>query len=61
MEGLTIGAGMSDNEEATGVTIDETTMYATYATGGFTIGVQASDRDHETAGSDAESNTHIYI
>jgi len=55
MEGLTIGAGMSDNEEATGVTIDETTMYATYATGGFTVGIQASDKDITTAGSDQES------
>ena len=55
MEGLTIGAGVSDNEEAESVTVDETTIYATYATGGFTIGVQSSDRDHTTAGSDLES------
>ena len=55
MEGLTIGAGVSDNTEAESVTVDEQTIYATYATGGFTIGVQASDRDHTTAGSDAES------
>ena len=55
MEGLTIGAGMSDNTEAESVTVDETTIYATYATGGFTIGVQSSDRDHTTAGSDLES------
>ena len=55
MEGLTIGAGVSDNEEGESVTVDETTIYATYATGGFTIGVQSSDRDHTTAGSDLES------
>ena len=55
MEGLTIGAGVSDNEEASGVTVDETTMYATYATGGFTVGVQSSDLDDTTANSDQES------
>jgi len=55
VEGLTIGAGVSDNEEGSAVTVDETTIYATYATGGFTIGVQSSDRDHTTAGSDLES------
>ena len=55
MDGLTLGLGVSDNTEAESTDVDETTMYATYATGGFTFGIQASDRDHTTAGSDLES------
>ena len=55
MDGLTIGAGVSDNTEAESTDVEETTIYATYATGGFTVGVQSSDRDHTTAGSDLES------
>ena len=55
MGGLTIGAGISNNTTAESVDTDETTAYLTYATGGFTIGVQSSDRDHTTAGSDLES------
>ena len=30
-------------------------MYATYAVGAFTVGVQSSDLDHTTANSDQES------
>ncbi len=55
MDGLELGLGVSDNTEAESTDVDETTMYATYATGGITIGVQASDRDITTAGSDTES------
>ncbi len=57
IDGLTIGLAASDNTTNSGGNIDEdeTTMYATYATGGFTFGVQASDRDHTTAQSDQES------
>jgi outer membrane protein OmpU len=55
MDGLELGIGVSDNTEAESTDVDETTMYATYATGGITIGVQASDRDITTAGSDTDS------
>ena len=55
MEGLTIGLGLSNNTTAEAVDTDETTMYATYATGGITIGAQVSDLDITTAGSDQES------
>ena len=55
VDGLTIGAAMSNNTIATSVDSDENTMYATYATGGFTFGIQSSDLDHTTANSDQES------
>ena len=55
IDGLTIGIASSDNEVGQDLDSDETTYYATYATGGFTIGAQASDLDHTTAGSDQES------
>ena len=55
MEGLTIGAGISNNTSAESVDTDESTVYLTYATGGFTVGVQSSDYDITTSGSDQES------
>jgi outer membrane protein OmpU len=55
MDGLTLGIASSNNTIGANVDSDETTMYATYATGGFTLGVQASDLDHTTATSDQES------
>ena len=54
IDGLTVGAAMSNNTVGTNMDSDESTMYATYATGGFTVGVQTSDLDHTTAGSDQE-------
>ena len=55
VDGLTIGAAVSNNTIGAAIDSDENTMYATYATGGFTLGVQASDLDHTTANSDQES------
>jgi len=55
LDGLTVGAAMSNNTIGTNIDSDESTMYATYATGGFTVGVQSSDLDHTTANSDQES------
>ena len=55
IDGLTVGIGMSDNSIGNNIDSDESTMFATYATGGFTLGVQSSDLDHTTAGSDQES------
>jgi len=55
IEGLSLGLAMSNNTIGANIDSDETTMYATYATGGFTVGLQSSDLDHTTATSDQES------
>ena len=55
IDGLTVGAAISNNTIGTNLDSDESTFYATYATGGFTFGMQASDLDHTTANSDQES------
>ena len=55
IDGLTVGAAISNNTIGTNLDSDESTMYATYATGGFTFGIQSSDLDHTTANSDQES------
>ena len=54
VEGLTVGAAMSNQEIAT-KDVDKSTMYVKYAVGGFTLGVQIADLDHETASSSQES------
>ena len=57
VDGLTIGLASSDQtiEVDASRTQDETTMFATYAMGAFTVGMQASDLDDSTANSDQES------
>ena len=57
IDGLTIGAASAQQEVDTADSLDleETTMFVTYAFGSMTVGVQASDYDHDTAGSDLES------
>ena len=54
MEGLTVGYAQQDVEVTTNTKGDESTMYATYAIGGFTVGIQMSENDMET-GNDYES------
>ena len=54
MEGLTIGYGTGDVEQTTGTKSDESTLFAKYAIGGATVGIQKSEQDNETA-SDVES------
>ena len=54
MEGLTVGYAQGDVEAVTNTKSDEHTMYAKYAIGGFTGGIQVSENDMET-GSDYES------
>ena len=54
MEGLTIGYAQQDVEVTTNTKGDESTMYAKYAIGGFTVGIQMSENDMET-GNDYES------
>ena len=57
MDGLTFGLANADHTVASASNRDqdETTMFATYAMGAFTVGVQASDLDDTTANSDQES------
>ena len=54
MEGLTLGYGTGDVEQTTGTKSDESTLFAKYAVGGATVGIQKSEQDNETA-SDVES------
>ena len=54
MDGLTIGYGTGDVEQTTGTKSEETTLFAKYAIGGATVGIQASEKDNESA-SDVES------
>ena len=57
VEGLSLGFASSDNTvaSASNQDDDETTMYATYAFGAVTVGVQQSDLDSTASGSDLES------
>jgi len=57
MEGFTFGLANADHTIASAGNRDqdETTMFATYAVGAFTVGIQASDLDDTTANSDQES------
>jgi len=55
VEGLSLGYASSDNQVGVSTDIAKTTMYAKYAIGSFTVGVQQSDYDHTTANSDQES------
>ncbi len=54
MEGLTVGYGQGDVEVTTGTKSDESTLFAKYAIGGATVGIQKSEQDNETS-SDVES------
>ena len=54
MEGLTLGYAQQDVEVTTGTKGDESTMYAKYAIGGITVGIQMSENDMES-GTDYES------
>ena len=48
IDGLTVGLGMGESEETVGTTIDTTIMYATYTTGGLTVGATRSEGDGPT-------------
>ena len=56
MEGLTIGYGQGDVEQTLNTKSDESTMFATYAIGSITVGLQQSEKDNET-GNDYESTS----
>ena len=54
MEGLTIGYGQGDVEQTTNTKSDESTMFAKYAIGQVTVGIQMSEKDNES-GNDYET------
>ena len=57
VEGLTLGAAVSDNEVAAGgKNANKTTGYVKYAVGGLTVGYQMSELDHDTKSSSQESH-----
>ena len=56
MEGLTIGYGQGDVEQTLNTKSDESTMFAKYAIGSITVGLQQSEKDNET-GNDYESTS----
>jgi len=55
VEGLSIGAAMGTTEITAGTEVDESTMYATYAWNGFTVGYQKSEYDAPTAAASDDS------
>tara|TARA_B100001989_G_C24164386_1_gene281200 strand:- start:39 stop:545 length:507 start_codon:yes stop_codon:yes gene_type:complete len=54
MDGLTLGYGEGDVENVTGTKSAESTMFAKYAMGSFTVGIQTSEKDNDGS-SDVES------
>ena len=58
VEGLTLGYAEEDNGLAGTSKIDANTMYATYAFGSFTVGVQSSEADGGLAADDDEFSAH---
>ena len=54
MDGLTLGYGEGDVESVTGTKSAESTIFAKYAMGGFTVGIQTSEKDNDGS-SDVES------
>jgi outer membrane protein OmpU len=45
IDGLTVGFGMGETESTVGTTIDDQIIYATYSTGGLTVGATRSEED----------------
>ncbi|MBD1151950.1 porin [Pelagibacterales bacterium SAG-MED22] len=48
IDGLTVGFGMGETESTVGTTIDDQIIYATYSTGGLTVGAVRSEEDGPT-------------
>ena len=55
VEGLTLGYGKGDKNIAANVDQSNSTGYAKYAVGGFTLGYQVSESDHDTKTSSLDS------
>jgi outer membrane protein OmpU len=45
IDGLTVGFGIGETESTVGTTIDDQIIYATYTTGGLTVGATRSEED----------------
>ncbi len=58
VEGLTVGYAEEDNGLSGTSKIDANTMYAKYAFGSFTVGVQSSEADGGNANDDDEFSAH---
>ena len=58
VEGLTVGYAEEDNGLSGTSKIDANTMYAKYAFGSFTVGVQSSEADGGLAADDDEFSAH---
>ena len=54
IDGLTVGVAMGTDKGALNNEVDSTNMYATYAMGPMTFGVQRNDNDAQTAATDTE-------
>lgn len=60
VDGLTLGVAMGTTEITAGTEVDESTMYATYAYGSFTVGYQTSEYDAPTS-TDSDDSTAFGI
>ncbi len=49
IDGLTVGFGIGETEASVGTTIDDSILYATYSTGGLTVGAVKSEEDGPTS------------
>ena len=58
VEGLTLGYAAADQQVAVSKNNDKSTMYVKYAVGAFTLGVQQSEADHDTASNSSESTAY---
>ena len=58
VEGLTVGYAEEDNGKSGTSKIDANTMYAKYAFGSFTVGVQSSEADGGNSNDDDEFSAH---
>ena len=54
VEGLTVGYARGSQQTGINVDADKSTAYVKYATGGFTVGYQVSENDHDTKTSSAD-------
>ena len=55
VDGLRVGFAMGESEATAGTEIEEDTLFATYAMGGITIGLQMSEFDTSASTGDTES------
>ena len=61
VEGLTVGFAQDDNGLSGTSKLETETMYAKYAFGSFTVGVQESEQSQEGATTSAVSYTHLTL